>query len=180
MTLAELAMMSDWANRQGMGGTPGVATVAGIGVATQGLPGDPDPGNALAILQDVVDVVADIPGAVHNALANDSVALMANLVTLGIAMHNVMAEAEFLPNSAKIVLKVAGALDALGDLQERAPGIANGNVKDFTLGLLDIASLTIAVARIPTGPAGIVIGAAADAALVGLRTLIDELPDPES
>lgn len=86
----------------------------------------------------------------------------------------------FIPNSVKIVLKVIGAVDALGDLQQRAPGIVDGNVKDFTLGLLDIARLTVGVAKIPTGPAGIVVGAAADAAILGLQTLIDELPDLET
>lgn len=175
--------MTDWVNRRGFGGTGGLAVVTGFGDATQGANGIPDPGNSLAILEDIAGIVYDLPSAVHRALDNDPTTLMLRLAGLGEAMHAIMDDAKkpssLFPKPLGYVTKIASVLDDLGKLQQRLGDITSGNgdAKDWAGLALDVTSYAVAFAKVTTGPTGWVLGAAADAAIIGIKTMVEEWPE---
>ncbi|BBZ55148.1 hypothetical protein [Mycolicibacterium phocaicum] len=69
-------------------------------------------------------------------------------------------------------LAIAGAVSALVDLVQLAPGIANGNIGDFVHGLGDVATITIAVESFTRdGQAATLLLSGADVAVTALGNL---------
>lgn len=136
------------------------------------------PPNPLALLQKLASDLYSVAGSFNGALGNDLSELVRTLGHLSVDIQEVKTLARALPDGVDKLVKVEAAADSLSDLITRIPQIAQGHsIKNFLLGLIDVANITTTIVKVGAGPSGIVAGVVLDGALTGLALAINALPE---
>ncbi|MEW1931875.1 VCBS domain-containing protein [Rhodococcus sp. NPDC079359] len=112
--------------------------------------------------------------AIHDALDGTSAGTVADLA--GIA-ENIQAIKSLGTQGGLPILGLVTILDKVADLKDRLPGIAAGDMKDYLLGLADVAAIAIALAPLAvSAPAGISFLAFAGLTITVLEAVLNLVP----